>query len=334
MAMAQSLRYSLRQRGVPQPCTGQPMRAQTTLAVDGPLEPLVFGAYFDLVAPPTGTAPFSDVARQTANEAVVWLQSRFSSSTISEGVRQILQVGAPPLVTTLGPEHYSPVEVSRWQRWLDMEPRNAMQLTGLQAPALRVEADKIGQALHMLQRCAPALYAELLIITREIVVAAPSGKQLLDFRGASSFAMWGAIAVNQQAHSHWWQYVTTLVHESAHSLLFAYARTQPLVLNDMDQRYTSPLRQEPRPMDGIFHAAFVSAREAYALDQCIAALEREKVESALCQTLENELGNSVCAFWDCCEQLEQHGRLSPLGHSILDESKHYMREHFSVSASH
>ncbi len=57
--------------------------------------------------------------------------------------------------------------------------------------------------------------------------------------------------------------MAALLHETAHQLLFGLSLDQPVVENDVEERYASPLRPDPRPMDGIFHATFVCARMRY-----------------------------------------------------------------------
>ena len=326
--MSEALRQSLRQPIGEGLAAWSGMCDGALLAEEGPLEPLVFGAYFDLMS--TATEPAS-VRSQSAR---TWLRKRLAGDAASAALSQILADCGPPRISTLTLAHYSEPEIGCWQRWLDTEPDNAMALSGLDEAHLQVDAEKIQKALQFLARCAPELFAELTVLTREILVTRPGGGQRLYFRGASSFALWGAIAVNPQAHPNWWNYVSTLVHETAHSLLFARARDEPLVLNDPEARYQSPLRADARPMDGIFHAAFVSAREACALDQCLAFLdEQTDAESkALAAIFESELTDSVCAFWDCCDQISEHGQLSALGQQILNEATAFVREHFTVLA--
>lgn len=326
--MSEALRQSLRQPIGDGPGAWSGLDAGPLLEQQGLLEPLAFGAYFDLmVSSPEG----ADGASQTAQ---AWLRRRFLGDDDLKALHQVLAEAGPPRVGTLTLLHYSEPEIACWRRWLDTEPDNAMVLMGLDEASLQAEAEKIEKALRFLARCAPELSAELTVLTREVLVARPGGGRRLEFRGASSFALWGAIAVNQQAHPNWWNYVSTLVHETAHSLLFARARDEPLVLNDPEARYQSPLRADARPMDGIFHAAFVSAREACALDQCLAFLdEQPDAESkALGAIFEAQLNCSVCAFWDCCDQISAHGQLSALGQQILDEATAFVSEQFTVLA--
>lgn len=155
----------------------------------------------------------------------------------------------------------------------------------------------------------------------------------MDFGGATSFALWGAMAINADAHASWLHYYQTLVHEAAHGLLFALARNEPLVLGDPGEKFGSPLRDDLRPMDGIFHAGFVSARESLALDLLLCRHERDD-----CLTAEEAdlaaglLEGSVLAFWDCVATLSGQGRLSGLGEAILAECEAFMDGNFAIES--
>jgi hypothetical protein len=54
--------------------------------------------------------------------------------------------------------------------------------------------------------------------------------------------------------------VDHLVHETSHLFLNTVLAHDTLVLNDENSRYSSPIRKDPRPMLGIYHAVFVLSR--------------------------------------------------------------------------
>ena len=230
-----------------------------------------------------------------------------------------------PAVVTLGEPYFEPSATERILRWLDLEPDNAMGLVALDADELQRARQDISRALAALAVWTPGFYGELVAVVRQLIVVKPSGGQRLTFRGASSFALWGALAGNCQAHDHWWEWVPTLVHEAAHSILFALARHAPLVENDPAERYASPLRSDPRPLDGIYHAAFVSARETAVLRQCLEAIDSgidpagsESAElAAIRRWFATTRDASTTAFHDCVGVLERHARFSPSGRDIL-----------------
>jgi len=51
-----------------------------------------------------------------------------------------------------------------------------------------------------------------------------------------------------------------IIHETAHMHLHLLSMYDPLVLNSVNEKFTSPFRKDPRPMIGVFHAYFVLFR--------------------------------------------------------------------------
>lgn len=301
---------------LPPPDDGAERSFPQTTALD-------YGAYFDLVLDSADEAlPLRTQARQYLLRR---LAGGESAPIRPEGV------GGLPRITTLSQEFHDPEALDRMRRWWDIEPDNAMALTAISADELAVARRDIACAFDHLRACAPDIHAEIAELVNEIVVARPDGSQRMAFGGASSFALWGAIALNVDSHDGWPRYFQSLVHEAAHTLLFAIAREKPLVLNSPDEKFGSPLRDDLRPMDGLFHAAFVSVRESLALDALLCrheaeghlSCEEEQVVAAL-------LDGSVTAFWECAETLRRNARLAPLGQAILHECEATMRRNFAL----
>lgn len=166
----------------------------------------------------------------------------------------------------------------------------------------------------LMQKALPALYADVDAVVRDVLLArAPKG-DATEFDGASHYQFWGLLLLNPKHHTTPLAVVEVLAHEASHSLLFGLTQNEPLVHNPDDERYASPLRKDPRPMDGIYHAAFVSARMWWAMDQMsrsefLSADERATAKDAARKDRENwQMGLSV---------IDEHGRLSDTGARIL-----------------
>lgn len=238
-----------------------------------------------------------------------------------------------PKISTLNHEYFQPNHMESLIRWWDMEPNNSLQLTAVTKDSLASASALIDIALHQLLLAAPEIYQEVVIIVSDIVLAIPGKNHKMEFGGISSFCSWGSICLNEARHTHWTDYYKKIVHECAHLVLFAIARNEPLVLNSISEKFSSPLREDARPIDGIYHAAFVSAREAMALEACIIYLENQKAaiqHKSEIEKLEILLHQCVLAFWDCLEQLNHHAKLSSLGETILKDTKQYMVDTFDV----
>ena len=132
-------------------------------------------------------------------------------------------------------------------------------------------ATRLHEGLALMEAALPELHAEVTTIVRTVLCAtAPEGAKV-QFDGASHYQFWGLLLLNPAFHQTRLAMVEVLAHESAHSLLFGLTVEEPLVLNPDDDLFPSPLRADPRPMDGIYHATFVSARMAWAMESLAAS---------------------------------------------------------------
>lgn len=288
--------------------------------------PVDFGTYYDLVqALMLVEEQGKDAIRV---EEIGLLVNRLAASMDQTG-HQALQPSEYPEIGTLKSPFFTDEELECMIRWLDLEPENSMGLTSLEEGELNEAGKNLARALNALAFLVPDFYAEFLAITRQVILAKPNGFQKLTFGGASSFALWGALTLNVDAHRDWWLYLPSLVHEYSHNLLFGIARNEPLVLNDPGELYHSPLRQEARPMDGIYHATFVSAREAVAMSRALQVLRNQHVPESLAEIhgyCESVQQSSTRAFWDCLGVLEKEGRLSDLGAQVMKDTRMAMLE--------
>jgi hypothetical protein len=294
-----------------------------TAGIPAPTGLLDYAAYFDLDASVRRQDPPSDAVRA---RAVARLHERLAQAIPLEPLAN------PPRITNYTLACYPQDQLDQMSRWWDTEPANRIALTGIDDAAYLRSCRAIEQALRYLREAAPALHAEVEIVVRDIVLAQPDGSHLMDYGGASSFALWGAITLNAEAQRDWTQVYTQIVHETGHNLLFALARNEPLVTAEPATRLRSPIRADARPVDGIFHAAYVSAREALALesllrwDEAGGDLPPQDVDP-----ITDALEASVLAFWDCVETLRRDtGSLTELGAAVLADCESYMSATFAL----
>jgi hypothetical protein len=181
---------------------------------------------------------------------------------------------------------------------------------------------RIYSAFRLLDAGFPEMAAEIRELLREIVVAAgPEDPKALTFDGASHFMLWGAILLNARGQKTVLDTAQALAHESGHNLLFGYCATQPLVENDDDELFASPLRIDPRPMDGIVHATYVIARMHQTLTRLLAAgvLDEDQTAAAKADLTAHErnfaAGDGV---------IREGGRLTEVGRGVLSGARDYM----------
>lgn len=218
-----------------------------------------FGAYYDLVFAIEGND--LDEARRLANE--------------------IFSTSPSPATTRIATIEDRPApEAERYRRLLISDPGMA----GEPDAALAAECNvRMTEAFALLDAGYPEMADEIRGLLREIVVAAgPEDPKALTFDGASSYMMWGAILLNARGQKTVLDTAQALAHESGHNLLFGFCASGPLVDNPDDELFSSPLRKDARPMDGVFHATYVVARMHQTLTRLVEAgvLNDEQMEAA------------------------------------------------------
>lgn len=194
----------------------------------------------------------------------------------------------------------------------------------LSPPVERVErfAGELAPALALMRAAAPELADEFDAVVSELVmVGGQPGAEIL-FDGGSCYMLWGALFLNIDAARDPVALVEVLAHESAHMLLYAFASEEALVLNEDDELFPSPLRVDPRPMDGIYHATYVSARMHWAmsrlLDSGMLDADARALAEAACR---DDLRNFAAGD----EVVARHGRLTATGEALIRAARDYVR---------
>lgn len=135
------------------------------------------------------------------------------------------------------------------------------------------------------------------------------------FGGVSSLMVWGGAFANAKHYQDLLQAADFFVHESTHALLFALSHEEPLVLNNITDVYPSPLRSDPRPMDGIFHASLVCARvcEFYYL---LAQDDDSESKDKIIQLSQR----NKASFYDGLTTIQKDGLLSAQAKELVDQA--------------
>lgn len=181
---------------------------------------------------------------------------------------------------------------------------------------------RIKEGMELLRIAVPALHAEISAIIHQIVIIGTATDAEYHVDGGSHYKLWGALFLNGEFHEDRVSVAEVLAHESAHSVLFGYSIDDLLTENDPSKRYPSPLRRDLRPMDGIYHATYVSARMHWAMTQLsksdyLTQTEQERAASLALADAEN-----FVAGYDI---VRAHGELTGLGKALMDGAYQYMR---------
>lgn len=199
-----------------------------------------------------------------------------------------------------------------------------MRIAPISEQAAQDFTDLLTRGFELMQRVLPDLHHEISGIVREVLLArAPQGDKM-EFDGASHYQFWGLLMLNPKHHKTPLEVVEVLAHEASHSLLFGLTIEEPLVLNPDDELFQSPLRIDLRPMDGIYHATFVSARMCWAMEKmAMSDLLNETDKANAREAAQKDREN----FGKGISVVDAHGRLSDTGARILDDTRRWMSAH-------
>lgn len=274
---------------------------QTRIAIEqiksGPQSPHIFGAYYDLVFALENEE--LDQARLMAKEIL----GRSPSGPL-----------------TIGPidDRPSPDE-DRYRRLL----MTGMDYAVVPEPELMANyRQRLAAAFALLDDGFPQMAAEIRALLREIVVAAgPEDPKAITFDGASSYMMWGAVLLNARGQNNVLDTAQALAHESGHNLLFGFSSSGPLVENSDDELFSSPLRQDPRPMDGVFHATYVIARMHQTLNRL---LQSGVLDAGQTELARKDLALHRKNFEAGDVVIHEGGRLTEIGRDAIESAREYM----------
>ena len=128
--------------------------------------------------------------------------------------------------------------------------------------------------------------------------------------------LWGALILNLERHGNVLDTLEGLVHEATHLLLFGLFPAAPPVLNPVQQRFASPLRREPRPMIGVYHATLVCAR-LHALHGSLMEHRPAGLITADWPLLETRRAEQRARFLQGYAILTEQGQLTDPGRALL-----------------
>lgn len=294
--LADSLDYLFAQAGDHLAVNEGAAAALTARIRSGRQSPHVFGAYYDLVLALDRDDP--DAARDFAAELV---RPR------------------PGARLRIAPIQDRPAdELDRYRRLFLDDPDQA----GPIAPEAWPELDaRIEAALSLLERGFPELHDEMTTLLSDIVIAEDAGQRGSRFGGASSFMLWGGVLLNAHEHRTPLETAVGLAHESGHNLLFGLCTDGPLVLNDDDERFGSPLREDARPMDGVVHATYVIARMHQTLARLLGAGVLDAAESEAARA---DMELHARSFEEGDRTVRDGAALTEIGLAAMEAARAYM----------
>ncbi len=117
------------------------------------------------------------------------------------------------------------------------------------------ELSLLREAFAILRTVWPSAHGEVQDFVRRAVFF--EGRVALGF---TEFRCNGTIFLRRDRVSDPVEFAEEILHEASHVRLNSALAISPMILNDDKELYSSPLRQDPRPMFGVFHQMFVLTR--------------------------------------------------------------------------
>lgn len=220
-------------------------------------------------------------------------------------------------------DQVAPNQKSRFQRMMDTDPKRTILISSPVPEKTQSQIATLEKALGRFRKAIPAMACEFDHLIREVVLVVGQPDLGFTFQSGTTYMLWGALFINLEKLGNDVEIIETFAHECAHSILFGHMSDEPLVWNTEDELFSSPLRDDGRPMDGIYHATYVSARMHWAMSALLASDELNDEEIAIA-TARKEADRR--SFWQGYALVNQHGRLSDTGQLLLQGAYEYMYE--------
>lgn len=181
-------------------------------------------------------------------------------------------------------------------------------------------ATKLRKAITWIEHHLPELHDEMNALLGELILVGPA-EGSLEFEGGTCFRLWGAVALNAERKASVADLIVTLAHEEGHAALFGACKNEMLVENPDSELFWSPIRRTKRPLEGIFHASFVSARMIWVLRHMLASKEFGWLER---RRLRKILREAEAIQRDSADIVRREGRLTETGKAVLQAMTRFM----------
>jgi HEXXH motif-containing protein len=272
---------------------------------EAPLGPGAFGLYTDLV---------EFLMADDVTSAKIVIDALFAE--VGRGVTSDLRP------VTLDDGDLGPGQADRYRRLLDDDADVPIDLLPVAGDIRRRAEEQLAASMSLIERAAPELADEIRALIREVVLVASSSDAGENyFHGGSTFYLWGALFLNASVHADRVNMAMRLTHEAGHMLLFGMSLGARLVDNLDDERFASPLRRDPRPMDGIVHAIYVLARMTYCLH---ALVDSDLLKPQERETAQRQLDDQRRSYSKTLAEIEPHIQFTEAGAAIFEQARSFM----------
>ena len=188
---------------------------------------------------------------------------------------------------------------------------NALSLGGHPASEW---TEVLGRGLELIGEYMPELRAEIDLYLHQVV---PVGFDDHAHLSASYQEVIGTVYMT--LHPQPMTMVEATIHEFQHNKLHAQLELDPLLHNAFHPLYTSPVRPDPRPLQGVLLAvhAFLPVARLYQL------MRAAGHEGTASPDFERRYAQIVAGNHEAARVLLEHGQATPVGQGLLDEIRRW-----------
>lgn len=167
---------------------------------------------------------------------------------------------------------------------------------------------KINKAIQTIHHYTPLMGCEVDHFMKKVYITS-SPKMI----SGTSFNLFGAIYLGDSLlKEHDIIMSTSIIHEVAHLYFYALSTIDPLIVNDYEEKYPSPLKTDERPLIAVFHAVFVLSRMVNFLKQIL-----NYPKSPLYQEALIEYHKNIAFFEAGYETVSKNAKLTTMGKKFL-----------------
>lgn len=171
-------------------------------------------------------------------------------------------------------------------------------------PTIEILKKKLADGIELLKKTGEQRYEEIEVLLKGIVLL--TGRR---FVGSSDITYHGIAFFNLDPDWSVYTFADHLVHEGAHILLHAANELTPFLRNPDFYSASSPIREDPRPLYGIFHSTYVFMRLVMLFKHFYAD---NTVDEVLFRLHRHLLG-----FYEGMQVLSKHALFTPEGAELF-----------------
>ena len=280
-----------------------------TMAASKLVSPNVFGIY-------------NDILLAISNQDAAQLEALLNALTVAGlGYEDIV-------ISAYQDGSFAPAKGERYTRYFNADSSSPVLLMTPSSEAEERIRSIADEAFDIIEKNCPELGSEISELISELVLCSTDDSDEGDFGSVSCFMLWGAMILNIDIIEDPLQFVESVAHESGHVKLFAYSTEEPLVHNPPQELYSSPLRADPRPMDGIFHATYVLARMHWTAREIY---QSGNVDGSTQKRLVQNMEYYRNGFDGGMDAINTHAELSTIGNKLINDAAQYMSSESGIS---